>query len=137
MLRSPGIGVVILCLMSGVLIVLFGISALQLVPKPQCFQTFQHALVLGGGLLITGLFALKSRWHGIIGGGVMALLGAATGISQLDEIAAWFSGNPHRHPAAPIEFGTTLICVLVLFRVLAALRRERTRRLLAEESDDA
>lgn len=134
MSRQRGLGVVILALASGAVIASLGFTALQILPKPLAFQTFQNALILGGGLLITGLFAIKNRWHGIIGSGVMALLGTAAGVLNVEGVASWMLGDPHSHPSAPIEMGATLICLLLLIRVIATLRRERTRKLLADQA---
>ncbi|MBJ7284210.1 MAG: hypothetical protein JHD00_03845 [Akkermansiaceae bacterium] len=88
------------------------------------------ALQLGGGILICGLFSLKMPWHGIIGAGVLALLGAARGIGNLPGLAKFVTGN-RPHGFTPVmELGVTLLCTLLLVKITRALFQERTRRML-------
>lgn len=117
---------------SGAAVVGLGAAAMQTLERNQAFAFLQGALTLGGGLLICGLFALKMKWHGIIGAGVLALLGAARGIGNLPDLAHFLSGERERGAAPVLELGVTVVCLVLLMRVLAALYRERIRRMLEE-----
>ena len=73
------------------------------------------------------------RWHGVIGAGILALLGAARGIGNLPDLAKFAAGERPRGVAPVMELGVTLVSLLLLFRVLRALQRERVRRMLEQE----
>ncbi len=118
---------------SGVVILATGGMAPSLLEKSEALPFLQGALTLGGGILICGLFSLKMKWHGLIGAGVLALLGTARGLGNLPDLLKLAQGDRHRGPAPMMELGVTLICLLLLVRVLRALQAERTRRMLAEE----
>ncbi len=120
--------------LSGVAILALGAAATRLLDRNDALAFLQGALTLGGGLIICGLFALKMRWHGLIGAGVLALLGAARGLGNLPDLLHLAAGDRQRGPAPALELGVTLICLWLLLRVLGLLRRERTRRML--ERDD-
>jgi hypothetical protein len=115
---------------SGLLVIGLGFYARDVLVPDDALAFLQGALTLGGGLIICGLFSLKARWHGVIGAGVIALLGAARGLANLPDLAAMLAGNAQRGPAPVMEFGVTAICLVLLLRVLTALARERTRRML-------
>lgn len=115
---------------SGVAVVLLGMAATRMLERADAFAFMQGALTLGGGLLICGAFSLKMRWHGIIGAGVLALLGAARGLANLPDLANFLAGQRERGPAPVLELGITTVCLVLLLRVLAALQQERTRRML-------
>jgi hypothetical protein len=119
---------------SGFLVSALGISAGKVLGGDEGMAFLQGALTLGGGLLICGLFSFKARWHGIVGAGILALLGAARGIGNLPDLAARLAGDSSRGAAPVMEFGVMLICIVLLFSVLASLARERVRRML--EQDD-
>ncbi|MCU0753175.1 MAG: hypothetical protein MUC40_09175 [Akkermansiaceae bacterium] len=72
------------------------------------------------------------KWHGIIGAGVLALMGAARGLGNLPDLALFLSGERERGAAPVMELGITVVCLVLLARVLAALYRERIRRMLEE-----
>lgn len=118
---------------SGLLVIALGLAAGRLLGPKEALAFLQGALTLGGGWIICGLFSLKARWHGVIGAGVLALLGAARGLANLPDLAAMLAGSDQRGPAPVLEFGVTVICLVLLLRVLAALARERTRRMLERE----
>lgn len=118
---------------SGVLVIVLGFYAKSLLGPKEALAFLQGALTLGGGWIICGLFSFKARWHGLIGAGVLALLGAARGLANLPDLAAMLAGGSQRGPAPVLEFGVTVICLVLLLRVLAALARERTRRMLERE----
>lgn len=116
----------------GFTIVAMGLAAPKVMDNPGSLGFLQGALTLGGGLVICALFSLKMPWHGLIGAGVLALLGAARGAANLPGIIGFVSGDRERGSMPIFEFGVTLICVLLLLRVIRTLHRERVRRLLEE-----
>ena len=84
-------------------------------------------LTLGGGFLITGLFSLKMPWHGIIGAGVLALLGFGRGIMNFPDFAKYLTGERDRGVAPALELCITLICAMLLVRVIRTLAAEKAR----------
>lgn len=119
--------------LSGVAVLASGGAAMRMLEEKDALGYLNGALTLGGGLVICGLFSLKSYWHGLIGAGVLALLGAARGVANLPDALKYFSGDSSRGVAPLLELGVTLVCLLLLVRVLRALQQERIRRMLAEE----
>ena len=85
-------------------------------------------LTLGGGLLITGLFSLKMPSHGIIGAGVLALLGFGRGVLNFPGFAEYLTGERERGIAPALELCITLICAMLLVRVIRALAAEKAMR---------
>ena len=118
---------------SGATILALGGAAMRLLEKQEALAFLQGALTLGGGIIICGLFSLRNQWHGIIGAGVLALLGTARGFGNIPDLLKLAQGDHHRGPAPVMELGVTLICLVLLLRVLRALRRERTRRMLEND----
>jgi hypothetical protein len=117
----------------GVMILVLGVAGTRLLGKNEGLALLQGTLTLGGGLIICGLFSLKMRWHGVIGAGVLSLLGTARGAGNFPDFLKLLGGENPRGAAPALELGVTLICLLLLLRVIRALQRERTRRLLEEE----
>ena len=113
-----------------------GFYGMSLLPKMEAMALLQGTLLLGGGILICGLFSLKMKWHGIVGAGVIALLGAARGLGNVPKFVRLISGDSTIGPMAAIEFGFTVTCLVLLFRVVQALQQERTRRMLESSSPD-
>lgn len=118
---------------SGTMMLILGWVAMQLLGRNEALAFLQGTLTLGGGIIICGLFSLKMKWHGIIGAGVLALLGAARGLANIPDFVKFLAGERERGPAPAMELGVTVICLVLLLRVLAALQQERTRRMLEEE----
>lgn len=118
---------------SGAVVIGLGLFAMRMFERNEALGFLHGALTLGGGLLICGLFALKSQWHGIIGAGVLALLGAGRGLGNFPDLLDVLSGKVDRGVAPLIELGVTLVCLVLLMRVLAALNRERLRRMLEKD----
>lgn len=118
---------------SGLMVLALGGSAMWLLERDDALAFLQGGLTLGGGIIICGLFSLKSQWHGLMGAGVLAMLGAARGLANIPDLVKLFGGDRHRGAAPVMEFGVTLICLLLLLRVIGALRRERIRRMLEEQ----
>ena len=118
---------------SGAAILALGAAATRVLERQEALAFLQGALTLGGGIVICGLFSLKMQWHGLIGAGILALLGTARGLGNVPDLVKLFGGDRHRGAAPVLELGVTLICLLLLLRVLRALQRERTRRMLEQE----
>jgi hypothetical protein len=116
----------------GAAVIALGVAAMNILERDQAIGFLQGALTLGGALLICGLFSLKMKWHGIIGAGVLALLGAARGVGNLPDLALFLSGQSERGAAPVMELGITVVCLVLLVRVLTALYHERLRRMLEE-----
>jgi hypothetical protein len=121
----------------GIAILAFGGAANFLLDKENAVGFLTGALQVGGGLVICGLFSLKMQWHGIIGAGVIALLGAARGLANLPSLAKFLIGDRPRGTTPLLELGVTLICVLLLLKVIRVLSRERVRRMLESGKEPA
>ncbi len=117
---------------SGAAVTALGVAAMRILEKDASIGFLQGALTLGGGFIICGLFSLKMKWHGIIGGGVLALLGAARGLGNLPDLARFLTGEQERGVTPVLELGVTVVCLVLLFRTLAELYRERIRRMLED-----
>lgn len=85
----------------------------------------QDGLTLGGGWIICALFTFRAKWHGIAGGGMLALLGAARALPSLVKIpAALEQGN-----GTPVlQAAVALISLVVFVASTRALLAERNRR---------
>lgn len=118
---------------SGLAILAMGIGAMSLLDKENAQGFLSGTVQLGGAIVICGIFAIKMPWHGIVGAGVMALLGASRGIVNLPGLAKFIMGDRSRGPMPLLELGITLICGLLMIRVVRVLQRERLRRMLEEE----
>ncbi len=114
----------------GAAILAMGAVSYRLLDKDLAFGFLNGALQLGGGLTICGLFALRMRWHGVIAAGVLALLGAARGLGNVPGLLRFIVGDRPRGVAPLMEAAVTAISLLLLFRVIQALSRERERRML-------
>jgi len=114
----------------GITIVAMGLAAPNVITNSEWMGFLQGALTLGGGLIICGLFSLKMPWHGLIGAGVLALLGAARGVANFPSLFQFLSGDRERGSMPVFETGVTVICVLLLLRIIRTLHRERVRRIL-------
>ena len=119
---------------TGVIMLALGGLALSQLDKEAALEMLQGSLLLGGGLIICGIFTFKMKWHGITGAGVLGLLGAARGLGNLPGFAKWLSGDQSRGIAPAIELAFTILCSALLLRVIRCLQRERTRRLLLQEA---
>lgn len=118
---------------TGILVIALGFLGKRELPGDPGFAFLQGALTLGGALAICGVFSLRMRWHGCIGAGVVALLGAARGAGNLPDLARYFAGERVRGLAPLFEGAITLACLALLLAVLRVLQRERARRLLERD----
>jgi len=114
---------------AGLAIIALGFAAMQALDEPACFDFLRGALILGGGWIICGLFSLRYRWHGIIGAGVLALLGASRGIQNLAALPRFWFGDRGRSPAPLLESAVALISILLLILVVRTLFAEKKRRM--------
>ncbi|GAA5476558.1 hypothetical protein [Haloferula helveola] len=111
-----------LLFVAGVVTTLLGFLAhARLGGTAEAASLFQGALTLGGGWVICALFSRVWTWHGIIGGGILALLGAARCAPALLALT--------RTPTAgtPFEAAAFGISTIVLVATTRSLLRERTR----------
>lgn len=118
---------------SGATILAMGVAARYVLDSSQSLGFLQGALTLGGGIVICGIFSIKMRWHGIIGAGILALLGAARGLGNVPDLAKFVAGQRARGSTPLLEMGVTLICLLLLLKIIRALSGERLRRMLESE----
>lgn len=119
--------------MSGLTIMALGVTAMSVLDREGALGFLNQALSWGGAIVICGIFSIKMKWHGIIGAGILALLGASRGVLNLPDLLSFIEGDRPRGAAPLLEMGVMLICLLLLVRVIRALRRERTRRMLELE----
>ncbi len=116
--------------LSGAAILAMGGISLSVLAKPDAVGFLTGAMQLGGGILICGLFSLKMHWHGVIGAGILALLGAARGLGNLPGLAKFAAGD-RAHGFMPLlEFGVTVVSLLLFAQIIRALFQERVRRML-------
>ncbi len=117
----------------GLLILATGGTALFVLEKNDAQGILYGAVQLGGAILICGIFSIRMKWHGVIGAGIVALLGAAKGLTNVPGMVKFLAGERPRGAAPLLEMGVTLISMLLLFKVLRALAQERVRRMLESE----
>ncbi len=129
------IGMKLHLISSGLAILGLGGAAISLLDRPDALGFLHGALSLGGGFVICWVFSLKMPMHGIIGGGILALLGAARGLGNVPSLVRFLAGDRPRGVASLLELGVALICGLLLLRVSRLLSQERLRRMLAQEKD--
>ena len=120
----------ILITLAGLAIAALGIIGLNTLEGDARFAMFGGCLTLGGALVIAGLFSIRMPAHGIIGAGVVALLGAARGLANLPDLAAFWIGERERAHAPLLEAAATIVCLIVLLHSMRWLFRERIRRML-------
>lgn len=120
-------------LVSGLVILALGVVAMAVLDRPYSLGFLDGALKLGGGIVICALFSFKMKWHGFIGAGVIALLGAARGLANLPGLAEFLGGDRPRGAAPLLELGVTVISVLLCVKIIRVLSQERVRRMLESE----
>lgn len=127
---GPACGVRFHIFFSGFAVIGLGLAARRVLASAEAANLLVGALTLGGALVIGGLFSLKMKWHGIAGAGVVALMGFARGLGNIPDLVGLWAGDRSRGGAPLIELGVTLICLMLVLRTVAALMRERARRLM-------
>jgi hypothetical protein len=119
--------------LSGATILAMGGISLGVLAKPDAVGFLTGAMQLGGGMMICGLFSLKMHWHGVIGAGILAMLGAARGLGNVPGLVKFVAGD-RTHGATPVlEACVTVTCLLLFGKVIRALFHERMRRMLEQE----
>ncbi len=116
----------------GALIVAMGVAATFILGKTDAQGFLYGAMQLGGGLLICAAFTIRMPWHGIIGAGIIALLGTGRGLVNVPRLFKFLTGDRAHGTTPLLEQGVTVICFLLLLRVLRELQRERVRRMLEQ-----
>jgi hypothetical protein len=101
-----------LLLIAGILLSALGYFAFHSTKDPLLLQ---GGLTLGGGFVICAVFAVKAKWHGIAGAGILAFLGLLRTL-------------PGATSREPFMMAAGAICLVVLFAVIRVLRAERLRR---------
>jgi hypothetical protein len=108
----------VLIFIAGVAICALGFAFYK---KPEDFPLLQGGLTLGGGLVICGLFSLRSKWHGIAGAGILGFLGI------MRAVPAFWSGFKEGVPSARFEVIAGTFCLVVFIAAVRTLLKERTR----------
>ena len=110
---------------AGILTTSLGFVAEQVLKD---LQLLQGAMTLGGGLIICGFFSGHPnwKWHGIVGAGVLALLGAARCAPAIFKL-----GQPQPSPEL-FQVIALIICLAVLIPIVRCLLAERARRQIEE-----
>jgi hypothetical protein len=129
----------------GISIIGLGVAGPRVLEEKEAMGYLLGAMTLGGGIVISGLFATRWFWHGLLGGGVMALLGFSRGIANLPSLPGYLKERfvekiVETNPLPILECSVTLICLLLLVGVVKTLLAERQRKALealeAMESGD-
>jgi hypothetical protein len=115
---------------TAILIILLGILAMRYIPRLPGIEFMRGMFTLGGVLLICGFFMIRMYWHGLIGAGVVALVGAGRGLLNSKAAFDYIVGDRTRGPAPLIELGITLACAVLTLRVVKVLMAERTKKML-------
>lgn len=124
-------GLIIQFFFYGVIIIALGFLAKNQLERMEGFAFLKGALTLGGALIICGLFSFKNHWHGILGGGVVALLGFCRSALQLPELAESLSSIGGKSPAVPlIEGAVCAMCAIIVINTIRVLYKEKTRKML-------
>ena len=117
----------------GLVVLALGWAATVVLEKDSAQGFLNGALQLGGAMLICGIFSIKMPLHGIAGAAVLSLLGAARGLGNVPGLVKFLAGDRPRGVAPLLEMGVTLVCAVLLVKVIRAWQRERLRRMLEEE----
>lgn len=117
----------------GLSIVAAGILAMFMLEKKDSLGFLVGTMQLGGGILICGIFSFRMEWHGIIGAGIIALLGAARGLGNTPGLFKYLAGDQPHGPLPLLEVGITALCMILFFKTIRALFQERLRRMLESE----
>jgi hypothetical protein len=119
----------------GISIIALGVAGPRVLEEKEAMGYLLGAMTLGGGIVISGLFATRWFWHGLLGGGVMALLGFSRGIANLPSLPGYLKERfiekiVETNPLPILECSVTLICLLLLVGVVKTLLAERQRKAL-------
>jgi hypothetical protein len=120
-----------LLLLSGLAMIGIGIASLMVIEeKATAISFFKGAITLGGAWLICVIYMRQSHWHGVIGGGIVALLSACRSWWNLPNWLQWVV-NQCPMPATPLlELFTAIISSVIVITCVRILLAEKTRRLV-------
>lgn len=107
----------------GILATALGFIAEKALGDPSLLQ---GAMTLGGGWIICGFFIGYSKWHGIAGAGILALLGAARCAPSI------FKLNQAQPSPELFQLIAFILCTGLLIAVVRCLIAERNRRQIEE-----
>lgn len=119
-----------LLFLGAVLVLALGFTATRVLAHNAGFSFLLGALQLGGGLMISGLFSLRWKWHGLLAGGAVALLGFARGLGNFPSFLKYLEGGRVEGARPLLESAVTVICLVSLLATVQALFAERRRKLL-------
>jgi len=122
-----------LLFLCGISILALGLTGPRVLEEKEAMGFLLGGLTLGGGLVISGLFSTRWYWHGLLGGGVLALLGFSRGLANLPALPGYVKDRfvdkiGDTDPMPLLECSVTLICLLLLVAVVKTLLAERRRR---------
>jgi hypothetical protein len=118
------------------LVLALGFTATRVLNHNGGLSFLLGALQLGGGLAISGLFSLRWKWHGLLAGGAVALLGFARGLGNLPSLLKYLSGERSEGVRPVLESTVTAVCLIVLLTVVRALFEERRKKLLENSEQE-
>lgn len=123
-----------LLLFGGLAMIGLGVTSLIVIAdRAAGLSFFKGAITLGGSWLICLLYTRQSHLHGVIGGGVVALLAACRSWLNAPRWLEWVSRKCPM-PATPLlECFTALLASVIVFVCVRVLLAEKTRRLLSGE----
>jgi len=107
-----------------------GFTATRVLEHNAGFSFLLGALQLGGGLMISGLFSLRWKWHGLLAGAGVALLGFARGLGNIPSLFKYLGGDRSEATRPLLESTVTAVCLVLLIAIVRALFEERRRKLL-------
>jgi len=119
-----------LLFLGAAMVLALGFTATRVLDHNRGFSFLLGALQLGGGLAISGLFSLRWKWHGLLAGGAVALLGFARGLGNLPSLLRYLGGDRSEDLRPLLESTVTAVCLMVLVVIVRALFEERRRKLL-------
>ncbi|MDB6079507.1 MAG: hypothetical protein JWO82_3254 [Akkermansiaceae bacterium] len=109
----------------GVVTALLGIIGFSMTKDPMMLQ---GGLTLGGGWIICALFSFGegSKWHGVVGAGILGLLGAARCVPSIFQVPG--SG---KDPIVLFQAIAAVLCLVTVVTIARMLYAERARRQIA------
>jgi len=127
-------GMRFLLFIGAISVLALGFTATRVLEHNSGFSFLLGALQLGGGLAISGFFSLRWKWHGLLAGGAVALLGFARGLGNLPSFTKYLSGDRSEGVRPLLESTVTVVCLILLLATAQALFAERRRKLLEAET---
>ncbi len=104
---------------SALMIVSLGLSALAVLDKTPAIAFFQGAITLGGALLICFLFSFRMPWHAYIATAILSILSLSRGLPNLAHLADLST------PLPLFELAITLVIIPLPIHVFVSWKRHR------------